>query len=54
MNRDLILPGLNVGKAVILWEGRDIGSGKVLRFALMLRSQFLLLQREQSPLNLRV
>lgn len=33
MNKDLILPKLNVGKAVILWEGRDIGSGKVLRFA---------------------
>lgn len=31
MNRDLVLPKLKVGKIVTLWEGRDIGSGRVLR-----------------------
>ena len=31
MNRDLVLPKLSVGKILTLWEGKDVGSGKVLR-----------------------
>ncbi len=31
MNRDLVLPKLNIGKTVTLWEGKEIGTGKVLR-----------------------
>jgi hypothetical protein len=33
MNRDLAISKLNVGKAVSLWEGKDIATGRVLRFA---------------------
>ncbi len=33
MNKDLVLPKLSVGKAVTLWEGKDVASGKVLRLA---------------------
>lgn len=32
MNKELILPKLEIGKVVMLWEGKDVGSGKVLRF----------------------
>lgn len=32
MNKELILPKLDIGKVVMLWEGKDVGSGKVLRF----------------------
>lgn len=31
MNKDLVLPKLNVGKLVTLWEGRKVASGKVVR-----------------------
>ena len=31
LNRSSALPKLHVGKAVILWEGKDIADGKVTR-----------------------
>jgi hypothetical protein len=33
MNKGLVLPKLFVGKTVTLWEGKDVGTGKVMRIA---------------------
>jgi hypothetical protein len=32
LNPDLALPKLSIGKAITLWEGKEIASGQVLRF----------------------
>ena len=32
MNPDLVLPKLSIGKKITLWEGKEVASGKVLRF----------------------
>jgi hypothetical protein len=32
LNRDLVLPKLSQGKTVILWEGKEVATGRVLSF----------------------
>jgi hypothetical protein len=31
LNRDIVLPKLHIGTSIILWEGKDVGDGKVTR-----------------------
>ena len=33
MNPDMVLPKLSIGKTITLWEGKDIATGKVVRFS---------------------
>jgi len=33
MNKELVVPKLSVGKVVTLWEGKDVGLGKILKLA---------------------
>lgn len=32
LNRDLVLPKLSQGKPVILWEGKEIATGRIVSF----------------------
>jgi len=33
LHPELVLPKLSVGKSVTLWEGKDVGTGKVIQLA---------------------